>query len=57
MFVSFFFYLLTYPECFEDVDCNNGICTSKGACKCAKGMVKEGRTCKRGENMILQKNQ
>ena len=48
VFVSFF--LLTYPECFKDADCNFGTCTPKGECKCGEGLVKEGGICKRGEN-------
>ena len=55
MFMSFFF-LLTYPECFKDADCTYGTCTG-GQCKCKDEQIKEGRICKRGENMILQKIQ
>ena len=55
VFMSFFF-LLTYPECFKDADCSYGTCTG-GLCKCKDEQIKEGRICKRGENMILQKIQ
>ena len=51
MFVSFF--LLTYPECSVDADCINSNCT-KGECKCKDEQVKEGRICKRGENLVYQ---
>ena len=47
--------LLPYPECFSDTDCSYGTCTKRGLCKCALGQVKDGKTCKRGKNVFLQK--
>ena len=48
------FVLLTSPECSENAECSYGTC-AEGVCKCKTGLVKEGRICKRGENIILQK--
>ena len=49
------FFLLTYPECFKDADCSYGTCSPEGECACKEELIKEGRICKRGENLILQK--